>query len=182
MPSCCWRACSAPRAPACSPTTSKCCRPSQQAELGSPSLERRAGGEPLAYLLGEKEFHGLLLEVSPAVLVPRPETELLVDWGAGLIGCELPDDATAVDLGTGSGAIALALKAMRPRSQGGGQRQPAPKRWPSPARNAGPPCTWPSISSRGSWWQPFAGRRFHLAISNPPYIAAGDHAPGCLAA
>ena len=75
-------------------------------------LTRRRDGEPLAYLLGEKEFHGLMLRVDPSVLIPRPETELLVDWGlrvlearpSGSAGCRV------IDLGTGSGAIALSIK------------------------------------------------------------------------
>ena len=135
-------------------------------------LERRAGGEPLAYLLGEKEFHGLLLEVSPAVLVPRPETELLVDWGTGLIGSELPGDAAAIDLGTGSGAIALALKALRPQARVTASDASAEALLVA-GRNAASLGLALDLA-QGSWWQPFASRRFHLAISNPPYVAAGD--------
>jgi release factor glutamine methyltransferase len=70
-------------------------------------VRQRAAGEPLAYLVGEREFHGLRCSRDPAVLVPRPDTELLVDWAL-----ELPADPAAAwcsDLGTGSGAIALAL-------------------------------------------------------------------------
>ena len=146
-------------------------------------LDRRAGGEPLAYLLGEKEFNGLLLEVSPAVLVPRPETELLVEWGAGLIGSELPGDAAVIDLGTGSGAIALALKAMRPQAQLAASDVSAEALLVA-GRNSARLGLAVDLA-QGSWWQPFASRRFHLAISNPPYIAAGDahlaalrHEPG----
>ena len=69
-------------------------------------LARRAGGEPLAYLLGEKEFHGLRLEVTADVLVPRPETELLVEWAVELL-LGAGTAAAVLDLGTGSGAIAL---------------------------------------------------------------------------
>src|SRR5205085_7031993 len=79
--------------------------------------DRRVAGEPIAYLLGEKEFHGLLLEVTPDVLVPRSETELLVDWASDLLALHSAPHGRrgdagpcAVDLGTGSGAIALALK------------------------------------------------------------------------
>jgi release factor glutamine methyltransferase len=71
-------------------------------------VERRARGEPVAYILGRKEFYGLELLVTPAVLIPRPETELLVDLALQR------DLASLVDLGTGSGAIALALKQQRP--------------------------------------------------------------------
>ena len=70
---------------------------------------QRSAGVPVAYLLGEREFHGLMLGVTPDVLVPRPETEVLVDWALALLQ-ELPGPRTVVDLGTGSGAIALAIK------------------------------------------------------------------------
>ena len=133
-------------------------------------LARRAAGEPLAYLLGEKEFHGLALAVSPAVLVPRPDTETLVDWALEL----LPADATAtvVDLGTGSGAIALALARSRPLAsvtavdtsqaalevaERNGQRHGLAVRWLA-----------------GDWFAGLTGERFGLIVSNPPYIAEGD--------
>lgn len=82
-------------------------------------LARRAAGEPVAYLLGEREFHGLLLQVTPAVLVPRPDTETLVDWALALLAGPLADEAAPVvaDLGTGSGAIALAVCRGCPRAR-----------------------------------------------------------------
>ena len=137
---------------------------------------RRAAGEPLAYLLGEREFHGLMLQVGPAVLVPRPDTETLVDWALELLA-DAPGTAPAIaDLGTGSGAIALALKHARPDARvcaveispaalavarANGQRLGLDVQWLA-----------------GSWWQPLQGRRFDLVSSNPPYIAAGDpHLP-----
>ncbi len=87
--------------------------PPQQAAFDA-ACRRRADGEPLAYLLGEREFHGLLLQVGPAVLVPRPDTETLVDWALQLLGTPLAQAPEVADLGTGSGAIALALKHRHP--------------------------------------------------------------------
>ena len=90
--------------------------PGQQQRFAA-DCRRRADGEPLAYVLGEREFHGLQLQVGPAVLVPRPDTETLVDWALELLPT-LPAKAPAVvDLGTGSGAIALALKHAHPAAR-----------------------------------------------------------------
>jgi release factor glutamine methyltransferase len=142
----------------------------QQAFLAG--CRRRAHGEPLAYLLGEREFHGLMLQVGPAVLVPRPDTETLVDWSLQLLATPLADAPEVADLGTGSGAIALALK----------HRHPA-------ARVCAVECSAPALELAranaarlrlqvewhlGDWWQPLAGRRFHLVASNPPYVADDD--------
>jgi release factor glutamine methyltransferase len=82
-------------------------------------IAERARGVPLAYLLGEREFHGLMLRVTPDVLVPRPDTELLVDWALELLTDLLVavGNPSVADLGTGSGAIALAVKRACPRAQ-----------------------------------------------------------------
>ena len=131
-------------------------------------LQRRGAGVPLAYLVSEREFHGLALRVTPAVLVPRPETELLVDWALTL----LPPRAEVVDLGTGSGAIALAVAHARPDAC-------------VTATDASPQALAVAQANAerlalavegiaGSWWQPLAGRRFDVALSNPPYIAGDD--------
>ena len=140
-------------------------------------LARRAGGEPLAYLLGEKEFHGLMLEVTPDVLVPRPETELLVDWAVELL---VSRDAPAalIDLGTGSGAIALAVKRALPGTAvtatdasaaalGVARRN---------ARRLGLEVDFLETS----WWLGLDGRRFSIAAANPPYIRDGDAALAAL--
>ena len=139
-------------------------------------LQRRLRGEPLAYLLGEREFWSLTFEVSPAVLVPRPETELLVEWAlrAGdaleAAGCALP---RVLDLGTGSGAIAIAIAHERP-----GWRVTAVERSPAAlavaGRNAARHGTGNLELLAGDWFAPLAGKRFHVIVSNPPYVAADD--------
>jgi release factor glutamine methyltransferase len=141
-------------------------------------FQRRADGEPVAYLTGWRGFHGLELRVTPAVLDPRPDTETLVDWALDILGGELAALAApqVADLGTGSGAIALAVAHGCPRAvlravdasaaalavaQGNGQRLGLPVRW-----------------LHGSWWQPLGLPRLHLALSNPPYLGADDlHLP-----
>lgn len=136
--------------------------------------QRRAQGEPLAYVLGEQVFCGMKLLVSPAVLIPRPETEMLVDWAAELMP-QAPAPIAA-DLGCGSGAIALALA----------QRFPA---WRLTATDASAAALAVAHANaqrlglalellHGPWWAPLAGRRFGLLVSNPPYVAEGDpHLP-----
>jgi len=134
-------------------------------------LERRASGEPLAYLLGEKEFHGLLLHVGPAVLVPRPETELLVDWADLLLG-DGGGRIDVVDLGTGSGAIALAVKHAHPEA-----RVVATDASPGAlaiAKANAERLALPVEFIEASWWQGLEGRRFDLVLANPPYVRADD--------
>ena len=141
-------------------------------------LVRRAGGEPLAYLHGEKEFHGLTLSVNPAVLVPRPDTELLVDWALELLDGALAEvkSPTVADLGTGSGAIALAVKNCCPQAT-----VMATDNSQSALAVAGANAVRLGLDVgfvAGSWWAALPGHRFHLVLSNPPYIAAGDpHLP-----
>jgi release factor glutamine methyltransferase len=143
---------------------------SAQASTLQTLLARRAGGEPLAYVIGECEFRGLRLQVSPAVLIPRPETELLVAWALEV----LADQPTTrvVDLGTGSGAIALAIK----------QACQSADVWATDLSTAALQVargnatqhqllvTWRS----GAWWAALPGERFGLAVSNPPYVAGTD--------
>lgn len=136
-------------------------------------LERAAAGEPSAYLLGEREFWSLALEVSPAVLVPRPETELVVERALRLL------DAAAgrrvCDLGTGSGAIALALARERPqwRISATDCSRAALE---LAARNARRHGLLQVELLHGDWFAPLVGRRFELIASNPPYVAADDPA------
>ena len=137
-------------------------------------LARRAAGEPVAYLVGGREFYGLPLAVTPDVLIPRPETEGLVDWA---LECLPPDSTAAVlDLGTGSGAIAVALLHERPHlSVTAVDRSPAALA--VAAQNAArhhPPGSRPIRFVAGDWTAPVAGERFRLILANPPYVAAGD--------
>lgn len=135
---------------------------------------RRRAGEPVAYLLGEKEFHGLQLRVDARVLVPRPDTELLVEWALELLRTELAtvQRPSVVDLGTGSGAIALAVRHAFPAASvtATDASADALALARTNADRLGLPVEW----LQGHWWAPLAGRRFDLALSNPPYIREGD--------
>jgi release factor glutamine methyltransferase len=143
--------------------------PQAQAMFADWAARRRAG-EPVAYLLGRREFYGLPLAVSPAVLIPRPETELLVE----LALVHLADDeaASAVDLGTGSGAVALAIKRHRPRARIVATESSAAALEVA-QRNAMRLALEVELR-HGLWFEPLAGERFDLAVSNPPYVAEGD--------
>jgi release factor glutamine methyltransferase len=140
-----------------------------------PALRRLAAGEPLAHLTGWQPFHGLVLQVTPATLIPRPDTETIVDWALELLAA-LPDQPSVVDLGTGSGAIALAIKAGCPRARVAAVDVSADAL--AVARGNGRRLGLDVEWLQGSWYGPLAGRRFELVVSNPPYIAADDpHLP-----
>lgn len=137
-------------------------------------VTRRARGEPCAYLLGAKEFHGLDLRIDARVLVPRPDTEVLVDWAVALLredfsGIEHP---SVVDLGTGSGAIALAVRHAHPAARLVATDASADAL--EVARANADRLQLPVETALGSWWQAVPGRHFELALSNPPYIAGSD--------
>lgn len=149
-----------------------------QSTAWSELLARRAAGEPLAYLTGEREFHGLPLRVNPAVLVPRPDTETLVDWALDLLAGPLAAHAAPqlADLGTGSGAIALAVKNGCPRAELRASDASADAL--AVARENGQRLGLPITWLQGSWWQPYGAPALNLALSNPPYIDGGDpHLP-----
>ena len=134
---------------------------------------RRVAGEPVAYLLGEKEFHGLALQVDARVLVPRPDTETLVDWALDLLQAQVGPHV--LDLGTGSGAIALALQQARPDAQIDAVDASAEAL--AVARQNGRRLGLPVQFARADWLEG-AAAGYDLIVSNPPYIAAGDsHLP-----
>jgi release factor glutamine methyltransferase len=133
-------------------------------------LAQRLKGMPIAYLVGAREFYGRPFQVSPNVLIPRPDTELLVERA---LACIPPDQAMAVlDLGTGSGCIAITLALERPLA-----RVTAVDRSLAALaiaqRNANLLNARVEFST-SDWFAALAGRRFDLIVSNPPYIAAGD--------
>lgn len=135
-------------------------------------VERRASGVPVAYLLGQQGFWSLDLAVTPDTLIPRPETELLVELALERLSGQAV--LAVADLGTGSGAIALALAAERPSI-----RMVATDRSAAALAVARSNAVANGLDARvefrqGDWFVPLAGERFHLLVSNPPYIAAGD--------
>ena len=133
-------------------------------------MAQRADGVPLAYLVGEREFHGLRLAVGPEVLVPRPDTELLVDWALEQMAGRVRPQV--LDLGTGSGAIAVAIAHARPDARVTAtdidDRALTVAR--GNARAHGVTIDW----RQGSWWDAVPTGRFALVVSNPPYIAGDD--------
>jgi release factor glutamine methyltransferase len=134
---------------------------------------RRLAGEPVAYLLGEKEFHGLPLQVDARVLVPRPDTETLVDWALDVV--QGRDRPKVLDLGTGSGAIALALQHARPDAVVDAVDASAEALAVARenARRLGLAVRFAQAD-----WLAGAASGYDLIVSNPPYIAAGDpHLP-----
>lgn len=138
----------------------------------------RADAVPLAYLTGRHEFHGLLLEVTPDVLDPRPDTETLVDWALALLA-DRPADAgppRVIDLGTGSGAIALAVRQACPAAEVSAlDASPAAL---AVARRNALRLGLPVAFIQSDWWADCPPGRFDLVLSNPPYIAGDDpHLP-----
>ena len=129
---------------------------------------RRLAGEPLAYLVGEREFFGLTLQVDHRVLVPRPDTETLVDWALDkLAGVQSP---SVLDLGTGSGAIALAIQSRRPDARVCAVDRSADAL--AVARGNALRLGLAVDFLQADWWE--GAGRHHVVVSNPPYVADRD--------
>jgi release factor glutamine methyltransferase len=140
------------------------------------AVGRRSRGEPLAYITGRREFYSIDLAVDAAVLVPRPETELLVEHA--LLGLPAAN-ARVLDLGTGSGAIALAIKRERPDCEVIGVDSSAAAVAVARANAARLGLDVAFLES--DWFAVLDGERFDAIVANPPYIASGDPAFGSLA-
>jgi release factor glutamine methyltransferase len=138
-------------------------------------LLRRVQNEPIAYILGRKEFWSLSFAVNPSVLIPRPETELLVEEALALIQSD-PSLKNTIELGTGSGAIIISLaKTLLTTPAGPGFMAATDRSWPAlktAEANARQHQVRQAVSFlQGNWLTPFAPRKnIHLVISNPPYL------------
>ena len=133
-------------------------------------VDSRAAGEPLAYIVGEAEFRGRVFQVSPAVLIPRPDTEVLIDQALErLRGLTAP---RILDLGTGSGIVAITLALECPAATV--VAVDLANDALSVARNNAGRLGARVDFRHGDWFAPIAGERFDLIVSNPPYIAEGD--------
>lgn len=142
----------------------------QQLECYQAALSRRQAGEPVAYILGQQGFWSLELEVASHTLIPRPDTELLVETVLALLPAT---PAALLDLGTGTGAIALALASERP-----GWRLTGVDRVPDAVALAERNRARLKLANvnfiASHWFSALAGQRYQLIVSNPPYIATDD--------
>lgn len=143
----------------------------QQVQVFAALVARRVAGEPIAHILGRREFWSLDIEVTPATLIPRPETELLVE----LALARIPADAVwnIVDLGTGSGAIALAVAHERPRCRVTATDTSAAALAVA-QDNARRLAIGNVVFQQGAWYAGLGQQRFDAILSNPPYIRADD--------
>ena len=131
---------------------------------------RRSAGEPVAYLTGSREFFSLAFKVTPAVLIPRPETELLVETALERIPVDAPWQV--LDLATGSGCVAIAIARQRPRAQ-----VTATDVSPAALAVARENAARHGVNiefAESDWFAALSGQRFDLVVANPPYVAEGD--------
>ncbi len=142
---------------------------SAELALAEPLLQRRAAGEPVAYILGWRDFWSLRLQTEPSTLIPRPDTETLIEWALEL---PLPANSHVLDLGTGTGAIALALASEQPSWQVSGVDQSAAA--VALAQRNALANGLPQVSFQKSDWFSTVQGQFDLIVSNPPYIDAAD--------
>lgn len=140
----------------------------EEAEHVSALINRRLAGEPIAYIVGEREFFGLALKTTPAVLIPRPETELLVELALE----RLPPGGSLLDMGTGSGAIAIAVAHTAPQARVTAL-DVSEKALMVARENAARHHAHVEFLC-SDWYAAAGDRRFDLIASNPPYIVAGD--------
>ena len=144
---------------------------SEQLDSFNALVRLRLDGQPMAYLIGEREFMGRMFRVNPSVLIPRPETELLVETGLASLGAQA--SATVLDLGSGSGIVAISVAAERP-----GWRVIATDLSQAALDVVTLNASLHQVSvqtCQGSWYEAVPGGEiFDLILSNPPYIAEGD--------
>lgn len=142
-----------------------------QGALFSALVARRRAGEPVAYIIGAREFFGLEFKITPAVLIPRPETELLVEFALERIA---PERACRVlDLGTGSGCVAVSIAKYRPLA-----RVVAVERSTAALAVARDNVQQHAVTNlellASDWFDALAGQQFDVIVANPPYVAADD--------
>ena len=144
--------------------------PEQLAQYQS-LIERRLKGKPIAYILGEREFYSLNFKVTPAVLIPRPDTELLVELA--LTHTPQNQPCQVLDLGTGSGVVAISIAKHRPQASVTAVDQSLDAL--AVAReNATTLAASNIVFTHSDWYSALAGKKFDVIVSNPPYIEAND--------
>jgi release factor glutamine methyltransferase len=143
----------------------------EQAQQYVALVVRRVAGEPIAYITGSREFHGREFKVTPAVLIPRPETELLVELALQRLSADAP--YRVLDLGAGSGCIGITIAAERPQAQV--TLLDASEAALEIARaNAAQWAPANTTLLRSDWYSAIAAERYDLIVANPPYVAEGD--------